>query len=107
MIKVVFLLIIIAISFSLTAQNPWLGKDKAAHFTYSAALTYWNYGVAKDYLGNSRQNSLVISVNFTALLGAAKEFSDAKIGKTGWSWPDLAYDFAGIACGMVLINNLI
>jgi putative lipoprotein len=104
--KFVLILILISISFILNADNPWLGKDKAAHFTYSAALTYWNYGVAKDFFENSRQNSLIISVNFTALMGLVKEYSDKNISNSYWSWHDIAYDFAGIACGIVLINNL-
>ncbi|RLC54157.1 MAG: hypothetical protein DRH79_01490 [Candidatus Cloacimonadota bacterium] len=104
--KFALILILISISFLLDAKSPWLGKDKAAHFTYSAALTYWNYGVAKDILDNSKQNSLIISVNFTALMGMTKEYSDKTLGETYWSWHDLAYDFAGIACGIILINNL-
>jgi len=104
--KIVLIMILVSCTMLMFAKNPWLGQDKAAHFTCSTFLTYWNYGVAYDILGNNRPNSLLISVNLTAMLGIAKEYSDKKITKTGWSWHDLAYDLAGIACGLVLINNL-
>ena len=104
--KIIIIILLIIISCLLSAENPWLGKDKIAHFSYSAVLTYWNYGLSRDIFENSHQNSLIISINFTALMEVAKELSDNEISKTGWSLHDLAYDFAGIFCGLVLINNL-
>ncbi|MDO9578298.1 MAG: hypothetical protein Q7J16_10475 [Candidatus Cloacimonadales bacterium] len=103
-----FIIIILLLSFisCLPAENPWLGRDKVAHFTTSAFLTYWNFGMSRDILQAGRDNSLILSVNFTALLGISKEVSDKYIVKSEWSWHDIAYDAAGICAGLILINNL-
>ncbi len=100
---VIFLLIFAVV---LSAQSNWLGKDKFAHLTGSAFLTYWNYGVCKDIFSNSSQNSLYISISSTAALGILKEFSDLNFKQTGWSWKDLLFDLGGIPLGFVMINNL-
>ncbi len=104
--KILLLLIILLLFSCLQAENRWLGKDKVMHFTGSALLTYWNYGFSQDIMENSNEESLYLSISFTALLGAGKEYCDKRKKSTGWSWPDLTYDLAGIALGMILINNL-
>ncbi len=104
--KILLLLIIFLLFSCLQAENLWLGKDKVMHFTGSAFLTFWNYGFSQDILENSNEESLYFSISFTALLGTGKEYSDKRSKSTGWSWPDLTYNLAGIALGMVLINNL-
>jgi len=91
---------------SLPAKSKWLGKDKVLHFTGSAILTYWNYGISKDILEQSPAKSTYFAASFTLALGTAKEYSDNKLKDTGFSWHDLAYDAAGIVVGLVLINNL-
>ncbi len=104
--KILLFLIIFLLFSCLQAESQWLGKDKVMHFTGSAFLTYWNYGFSQDILENSNEESLYFSISFTALLGTSKEYSDKRSKSTGWSWPDLVYDLAGIALGVVLINNL-
>jgi len=91
---------------TLSAKNKWTGKDKVLHFTGSAFLTYWNYGVSNDIMGNSHKNSKYYAVSISLALGATKEYSDKKLKTTGFSWYDLAYDTAGVIAGLVLINNL-
>lgn len=103
---IMIVLIFFLLCVHLNAENPWLGKDKAAHFSYSAFLTYWNYGMSKDFMQYSHRTSLIVSINLTAVLGLSKELSDLKISKSIWSWHDLVYDLAGIGCGLILINNL-
>lgn len=104
--QILLLLIIFLLFVCLQAESRWLGKDKVMHFTGSAFLTYWNYGFSQDILENSNEDSLYFSISFTALLGVGKEYGDKRSKSTGWSWPDLVYDLAGIALGVVLINNL-
>lgn len=104
--KYVFIIILLSLFCSLPAQNPWLGKDKVAHFATGTFITCWSFGLSKDYLQNSQNKSLIFSVSLTAFLGGAKEFSDKNILKTKWSWHDIAYDFAGIITGIILVNNL-
>ena len=104
--KYLFIIIIILLVVSLQAKSKWLGEDKVLHFTGSAFLTYWNYGMNKDILEYSSKKSVYFAVSFTLALGTAKEYSDKKLKKTGFSWHDLAYDTAGVIAGIVLINNL-
>ncbi|MBT4575205.1 MAG: hypothetical protein HOB92_01935 [Candidatus Cloacimonetes bacterium] len=100
---IIFLVLLVS---SVSARNKWLGKDKVLHFTGSAFLTYWNYGLSEDILGQSSKKSTYFAASFTLALGTAKEYSDKKLKSTGFSWHDLAYDTAGIVAGLVLINNL-
>lgn len=104
--KYLFIIVIILFAVSLPAKSKWLGKDKVMHFTGSAFLTYWNYGLNKDILGQSSEKSTYFAVSYTLALGTAKEYSDKKLRSTGFSWHDLAYDAAGVIAGLVLINNL-
>ncbi|HPR18253.1 MAG TPA: hypothetical protein PLD62_08400 [Candidatus Cloacimonadota bacterium] len=104
--KIVIVLIFLGMIICLSAQSPWLGSDKVTHFTASAFLTYWNYGMSKDFGQQNARNSLIFSVNLTAFMGAGKEFSDKYILKSEWDWHDIAYDLAGICAGMILINNM-
>ena len=105
--KLMFLIFLIFILIcSLQADSKWLGKDKVLHFTGSAFITYWNYGVSKDIMNNTKDESIYFTVSFTVLLGAGKEFGDKKIKKTNWNWKDISYNLAGIAFGLFLINNM-
>jgi putative lipoprotein len=105
--KLVFLIFLIFILIcSLQADSKWLGKDKALHFTGSAFITYWNYGVSKDIMNNTKDESIYFAVSFTALLGAGKEFGDKKTKRTNWGWQDITYNIVGIAFGIFLINNM-
>ena len=104
--KRLFIFIFLIISSTIFAKTNWLGKDKIMHFGGSAFITYWNYGVSKDIIGNSKKESLIISISLTTLLGVSKETSDKYLKKTFWSWKDIAYDLAGITVGLILINNM-
>ena len=104
--KYLFIIIIFLLIASLQAKSKWMGEDKVLHFTGSAFLTYWNYGMNKDILGYPAEKSVYFAVSFTLVLGTAKEYSDKKLKDTGFSWHDLAYDTAGVIVGIVLINNL-
>lgn len=87
-------------------SSKWLGKDKIMHFSESTMLTYWNYGVSKDYMHNSDVSSKVFAVSVTFSLGFGKECSDKYLKKTFFSKYDLFYDALGIVTGLILINNL-
>lgn len=107
-VKVVILtlFILLLLSAALHARSPWLGQDKTMHFLTSAYLTYWNYGLSRDIMGQSVNSSLLFSISLTTFLGLSKEYSDKKLGSTGWSWYDLAYNGTGILFGIYLTQNL-
>ncbi len=104
--KYLFIVLIILLAVSLSAKSKWLGGDKVLHFTGSAFLTYWNYGMNRDILKQTHDKSVYFAVSFTLALGSVKEYSDKKLKDTGFSWHDLAYNTAGVIAGIVLINNL-
>jgi putative lipoprotein len=103
--KLLVSVLIIFLVGNLMAENPWLGKDKVAHFAASTFFTCWSYGLSRDFMESGKHSSYVFSVGFTAFLGCCKEFSDKNILKTKWSWHDIAYDVAGIAAGLILIST--
>lgn len=106
MAKISLLVIIICI-FSIgivQASSPWLGSDKPMHLIGSAYLVYWNYHLASEVFEYSHQNSLMFSVSLTSFLGTGKELSDKYIKKTRFSWHDMAYNAAGIAIGVLIIE---
>jgi len=104
--KYLLIIFIILLITSLQAKSKWTGKDKYMHFTGSAFLTYWNYGVSSDIMELSSDKSIYFAVSVSLALGTVKEYSDKKLKKTGFSWHDLIYDTAGILTGIILINNL-
>ncbi len=100
------IVVLILILFSSLNASGWTGKDKVAHFTYSAFLTYWSYGFSKNILEKNDQNSVVLSISIPLSLGFMKEYSDKKFKKTGWSWKDITYDFLGIVAGSIIIKRV-
>ena len=106
--KYLLLIVLMIIIFSNVhaISSKWLGKDKIMHFSESAMLTYWNYGVSKDYMQNSNLNSKFFAVSVTFSLGFGKECSDKYLKKTFFNKYDLFYDTLGIVAGLILINNL-
>lgn len=106
--KILFVSLIFVLIFSnLTAiDKNWLGKDKVMHFSQSALLTYWNYGLSHDILSQKRSSAKITAVSVTISLGFGKECSDKYLKKTYFSKYDLFYDVLGTAFGLILINNL-
>ena len=103
--KIILILVLTGLFLSLSAASEWLGKDKIMHFAGSAFLTYWNYGVSRDIMENSKTQSVFFSVSITSVLGFGKETSDKYLKRTKFSWKDIVYDLAGISAGLVIINN--
>jgi uncharacterized protein YfiM (DUF2279 family) len=85
--------------------SEWFGKDKVAHLTYSAFITYWSYGMSKDILKKDNRNSTYLSITIPLSLGFMKEYSDKNFKKTGWSWKDLSFDILGIVAGSIIIKR--
>ena len=102
----VFLILIFIFSSLHSLDYKWIGKDKVMHFSQSALLTYWNYGVYHNYFSIDKRNSKIFAASVTFSLGVSKEFSDKYIKKTFFSKEDLFYDFIGTVFGLILINNL-
>lgn len=87
------------------ASDSWFGKDKADHFTLSAALTAAQYYALHRELEMPSRRSLQAAVSGTALIGVVKEIYDATARKRFASKKDLVADVLGIALTVVLIHK--
>jgi putative lipoprotein len=102
----IIVLIVLLLAGSLLHCHDWLGSDKIAHFGTSMFLTSYTSGCSNDILGETRENSQYLGVGLTLSLGLGKEGFDRYIQNEKWSWEDLAWDLAGIACGLVINNQI-
>ena len=84
--------------------DPWLGIDKAQHFTFSALFVLAGQYVLTDKAGLSDGRALPIACAGTLALGLAKEVADANRPRRPlFSWRDLAADAAGVAVGAAVV----
>ena len=96
------LVTILLIMFSLSCwsqvpscEGKFLGKDKIAHFTFSAAFTMLGTEIAKDY---NAKNPELIGIISGFSIGLAKEF----LYDEHQSSRDLLADFTGCVAGIYL-----
>lgn len=80
--------------------DPWLGRDKALHFSVSAALAAGGYA-AGTALFEERWKALALGGSASIAAGAAKEGLDAA-GFGDPSWRDFTWDVIGAAVGLGL-----
>ncbi|MCB5231352.1 MAG: hypothetical protein WCX83_00990 [Candidatus Cloacimonas sp.] len=112
MSKIYKVAIVLTLFFALGVGNKmyacgkYFSKDKIAHMAISTTLTYWNYEWSREALKQNDTNSVIYSVSITALIGTGKEVSDKYVKKTKFSWPDMIYNGAGIALGIVIAKNM-
>lgn len=85
-------------------EDSWFTEDKAMHFIHSAALASTSYLATRKALNLEKDNSIYISISFTASLGVAKEVYDDKSGTGNFSIKDLLYDIAGVVTGILLVS---
>jgi putative lipoprotein len=83
--------------------DPWWGRDKAAHFTVSAALSAAMTHLAME-AGESGPRAHAEAVAAVLVLGAGKEAYDSRSGGTGWSWRDMSWNLLGALLGGVLVR---
>ena len=103
--KKIAIFLIIIFAFSVLSAKQLVANDKIMHFTSSAFMTCWNYGFSRDIMAQNHQNSIVFAVSITGSLGFAKEISDKHLKKTYFSWKDITFDLAGVALGILIIQN--
>lgn len=99
--------VLLALAFALTAsaaraedRDPWLGKDKALHFTVSAGLAVGSYAIARPLL-EKRPQALTLAGGMAFSFGIAKETWDLT-GHGDPSWKDLTWDAIGTVSGLLV-----
>jgi putative lipoprotein len=80
--------------------DPWLGPDKALHFTVSAAIAGVTYGTTSLFT-ESRPVRIGVAAGVAFGAGIFKELLDLS-GSGQPSWKDLAWDAMGTAFGVVV-----
>lgn len=79
-------------------HDPWLGHDKAMHFTASAAISFVATSVALDN-GASDGDAFATGMGSVIAAGCAKEYFDVAVKDTFWSWKDMTWNTAGGLAG--------
>jgi putative lipoprotein len=88
--------------------DPWLGPDKALHFTISAATAATGYGTAAILTPDKRYRFLT-GASLALAAGVGKEVLDF-YGPGDASWKDLTWDVVGTATGLAVawaINRIV
>ncbi len=78
--------------------DPWIARDKALHFSVSAAIAGTTYAVAATQF-EARYPPLLVGGGVALAAGIGKETLDLM----GWgqpSWKDFAWDVAGTVVGL-------
>jgi putative lipoprotein len=79
--------------------DPWLGPDKALHFSVSVGITGLGY-TATAFLTDDVRLRLLGGGALSLIAGAAKELADlAGFGTP--SWKDFTWDVIGTATGLL------
>ena len=80
--------------------DPWLGKDKALHFSASALIAGGTYAATAPFF-KARYPPLLIGAGVTLAIGGIKEGIDAT-GSGTPSWKDFTWDAIGTATGLLV-----
>jgi len=78
--------------------DDWLGRDKALHFSFSAAIAGAGYAGA-SLVTPDRRWRLGTGAGLAIAAGAGKEIADA-YGLGDPSWKDFTWDLIGAATGL-------
>ncbi|HMP72819.1 MAG TPA: hypothetical protein PKE55_06095 [Kiritimatiellia bacterium] len=81
-------------------DDRWTGRDKAYHFTASAAIGSGSYVLAREAFDTSRSEAALAASSVALAAGLAKETYDLHIKQTCWSWRDIAWDILGTSVGV-------
>jgi uncharacterized protein YfiM (DUF2279 family) len=95
-------LLVAALLFPL-ALDGWFGADKMKHFFMSAFIQSLTYSSVRA-AGASHDGAYLSATAATVGFGVGREIYDGRV-KRAFSYKDLVWDGAGLAAGMVLVNN--
>jgi putative lipoprotein len=84
--------------------DPWLGRDKLAHFGASAVIAGIGYGASMIGTNDLRLR-IAFGVGAGVLVGGAKEMVDMA-GFGDPSWKDFTWDIAGTVVGVGIALSL-
>ena len=82
-----------------------LTNDKAKHFMGSLISTVFIHQLSTKHFDLEKTESKAIAGGVTFSIGILKESYDEFVKKKKFSWEDLIADAAGIAVGLILVNQ--
>ncbi|MGV3625778.1 MAG: YfiM family protein [Archangium sp.] len=99
---------LVMVTLAAAPNDPWIGPDKALHFSVSAGLSAGGYAAA-SFFTDDIPTRLAVGATLAGIAGIGKEILD--VLTYGYSsYKDLAWDALGITTGLVLswlVNQLI
>lgn len=97
MSKVVALVVALACTSAVAADDPWFGSDKALHFGATFGIAALGYGSSRALLHLSPEASVGAGVSLSLAVGVVKELVDLRHGDS--SLRDVVFDVLGAATG--------
>lgn len=85
-------------------EDPWLGRDKAAHLALSLSLVGFSYHLVRMEGDRDRGTAGAASLGLTLAAGLAKELVDRRRPGGRFSYRDLLFDLAGAGLGMLVFT---
>jgi putative lipoprotein len=86
------------------SDDPWIAKDKAYHFIAGGVIGAGTT-LAARHIGMEGDAAPAIGISASIAIGGGKEWYDAHIKGTYWSWKDMLWDLVGGTTGSYLVGN--
>ena len=83
-------------------DDSWTGKDKAYHFV-AGGIIGAGTTLALKRNGIDATAAPIIGISTSFAIGGGKEWYDANVKGSFWSWKDMAWDVIGGAAGSYLV----
>ena len=96
--RLAILLLLAPLTARAQGGDDWFGRDKALHFSFSAAIAGAGYGGA-SLATEDRRWRLGVGGGVAIAAGTGKEIADA-YGLGDPSWKDFTWDLIGTATGL-------
>jgi putative lipoprotein len=90
----------------LQPEDKWTSADKWSHFSFSVIMTVHNYYYINEFSSFNQQENRNLTVGISLTMGLSKEIIDFQKRKSIFSWKDLAFDIAGTAAGLILLQYM-
>lgn len=87
------------------AEDPWLGRDKAAHLALSLSAVGFGYHLARMEGERDRETAGAASLGLALAAGLVKELVDRRRPEGRFSYRDLAFDLAGAGLGLLIFTT--
>ncbi len=85
-------------------DDAWTGQDKLYHFVAGGVIGAGTTHVLERN-GMKKHHAPVYGITASVGVGGGKEWYDANVKGTYWSWKDMVWDMIGGATGSYLVSG--